>query len=183
MKKLTALMVTILILLFFQGSVGQTGPAAKPPKPGSVWVFDANDQRLGILLNIDSNTLSIFEPDFGFVAHISQTTWDIRCCPRVIFAYSDCLEGLGDPYLYVNMNMTLCRAGSGDNAKYFYGIPPAIDGDFFVMSRIQIEGCTGVCLNTSANGHYETYYKAVYIPKEEMPFGLPVQPPFKFVLK
>jgi hypothetical protein len=197
MKKLTSVIVIMIVFLFVSGSQGKAGPYVWPPKPGAVKVYDAK-QFLGILLDIknavpyygnNADVLSIFIPSLGAITWIYLQNGDIACCPKVGFV-DNCF---GDPYMSYRNELgsnILCALGYGENRKYYYATPPRIDSYILINSIIN-EGpnytdCgTGICqdLTESASWSAGGYYQAVSTPKEEVPIDFPIELPLRFKYK
>jgi hypothetical protein len=141
-----------------------------PANGGSVKVYDANDQFLGILLN-NGASVEVFIPGLNLDTLIDTATGEIATG----YTTYENLHCTGEPMISIySSGNRLWRMLTNSDEIYMAGtgIPVQKEG------RSVFYGSSNTCQNSS----WETTFfpESISIPKEDIPFTLPVALPLKF---
>lgn len=196
MRKSTDLRLAMAMMCFAIMAINSNPALAAPPEGkgkkdqyNCVQVYDSSDPRqyLGILLSMKDapHLAEIFIPSLNVATVIVKPDssepqgtgrlirkWDIY------FQSSDCDNSIDPAYFpggdATNRNMLYRQHRGGDTPqRYFYGVEPEMM-DVTVSSRWDGEGkCIPYPYVIDA-------YQAIEVPKEDIPFTLPVTLPLQF---
>jgi hypothetical protein len=172
--KMMIKLVLSLMLVFFLSPISFAG---------GIWVYDANNQKLGILINTDDDSIEIFLPSLNRPTYIligSETeTIPTRKLGK-IYEYgstlhkdSSCIgppgmSGEGNEVIYLFKPL---------NRKYFYGYSRV---DFTKLTKYgyYLDHYSGQCRATY--GGAVDGYPITVVPSDKIPFKTPVAFPLKF---
>lgn len=164
-----------LIYWDMAGSKEPEGVQVPPVEPapangGSVKVYDANDQFLGILLN-NGSSVEIFIPDLNMDTLIDTATGEIPI-GYTTYESTDCT---GEPMISIySSGNRLWRILINGEEIYMAGtgIPVEKEGNSIWHGSV----------NTCQRSSWEKMFlsDSISIPKEDIPFTLPAALPLKF---
>lgn len=157
------------------GSKESGGEQVPPVEPapangGSVKVYDANDQFLGILLN-NGASVEVFIPDLNLDTLIDTATGEIAI-GYTTYESTDCK---GEPMISIySSGNRLWRYSINGEEIYMTGtgIPVQKEGHSVWY------GSNNICQDTSWEKMF--FPDSISIPKKDIPFTLPVALPLKF---
>jgi hypothetical protein len=144
--------------------VGQQGP----PGIGSIQVYDADDQYLGILVSY-GRPQAIYTPDLQTVTLIELDTGHI-VFGDLTFESNDCTGiGYGD-------NDFMFRHPDGFGGNRYY--KPILKTVTIIRNSYRRGSFEGICLGRPGDEY--SCYNLVEISEEDIPFNLPVALPLRY---
>ena len=150
---------------------------------GGIWVYDANNQKLGILMNMSDDTMQIFLPSLNRPTEIligsEETIIPIKKLGKI--------NEYGST-LHQDSSCTGPPGGYGEGTEIIHLFKPLNRKAYYGYAKVDLTKLTkyGYYLDHSSGQCNATYGSAVdgfpiiKVPSDKIPFNTPVAFPLKF---